>query len=218
MAHEESGMLPPSTCPPPTWTARAFGGQRAIPLDWLDAYALARVLYQVFLRPPLPPLSQGAGEDELTAACKHLATIPCDDVPELKGLITPLLKVLDGTCLEAHEFFDAICRNTLRAFSDPPPSSRRQHGHFTQDELFAFCTTVIEAHLTRDSLLNSIPAAITAGLPDNLPPREQLLTDLNRLNTWPSSTAQHPIKTWLKNAFFHTDSALFTKALKRLPR
>jgi hypothetical protein len=200
------------------WSSAVPRVKRPLLGGWLDAHALARVLYEVFLRPPLRPLAQGAGEDELLAACNHLRTITCPDVPELDGLIAALLTMLDGACVDAGEFLEAIPGNTIKLSSDPQYPPQPGAACFTQDELFGFCAIVIEARLTRDSLLHAIPSAIIAGLPDNLPPREQFLTDLNRLNRWLSSTVQHPMKVWLKNALFHTDAAIFTQALKRFPR
>ena len=69
--------------------------------EWLDAYALARVLYQEFLRPPLAPLPLLATEEELRHACEHLASIPSQGESDLQRLITALQSMFDESYPDA---------------------------------------------------------------------------------------------------------------------
>jgi hypothetical protein len=208
MAYQESGAVAPNARPASPPSSERPRPEQHASAEWLDAYALARVLYQVFLRPPLAPLPLLATEEELRKAGAHLASIPCDEEPELQGLIAALGSMLDDTCPDARTFLEQISP-TLHATSDS------WRPLFSQDELQPLCTEVIAARLSRDSLLVMMPDAVIACLSEKLGHRDQILDDLDRLNRWPPSDTPHPMRIWLKNAAYCDSSAVFTRALKR---
>ncbi|MEP7124985.1 MAG: hypothetical protein ABJE95_28910 [Byssovorax sp.] len=209
MAYQESGVVASNAQPahpPGTRIARPKSHASG---KWLDVYALARVLYQVFFRPPLPQLPLLATEPQLSQACEHLASIPSTDNPELQALITALASVLDESCPDAPTFLGIIAPNS-DAVSDS------SHPIFSQDELQPICTAVFHARLTRDSLIVMMPDAVIASFSKKDTERDQILDDLDRLNRWPWAETPHPLRIWLKNAAFCDSSAtVFTLALKR---
>jgi serine/threonine protein kinase len=209
MAYQESGAVTLNARPAHPPSVRSPRPKPHTTAEWLDAYALARVLYQAFLRPPLARLPLLATEEELSQACEHLASIPSQGEPELQCLITALASMFDESCPDAATFLDMISP----ASDDQPPDPGRPL--FSQDELQPLCTAVITAHLSRDALLVCIPYEVICRLSMQTTHRDQILDDLDRLNRWPLSVAPHPLQIWLKNAAYGDNSAIFTRALER---
>jgi serine/threonine protein kinase len=225
MAYEESDLSIEQAWPVHPASDRQRVHRRAANRADRDVEALARVIYEVFLQPPIKSGSPRFDEEGMDAACEHLMEITIDDIDGLQALIAALLSVLnvDRARPLPGDFLDAITRVDLESAIDMPESAvttRRPPG-FIDDQLFLFCETVVRAGIERSSLLDKIPPEITGALIDIPSPTEQILADVTYLNAWRSSVDPHPMKIWLKNAKLLSvepeDKEIFTIALKRFP-
>jgi hypothetical protein len=215
MAYQEGGSLAPdgrpSHPPPSLGNPRPKQHTSAV---WLDACALARVLYQAFLRPPLAPPSLLATKDELEQACDHLASIPFEGNPDLQCLITALQSVFDETCPDAPTFLDMISPTT----EEEPPA--RSQPLFSYEQLLAFIPPLIAAKVHPVLLFVMIPPEISCRRTTGHPDKEQYLIDLALLSAEPSSSDDHPLVTWLQTARScvepRTEASVYTDALHQL--
>lgn len=73
--------------------------------------------------------------------------------------------------------------------------------YLTGDEIHELVNVVIELHLTRDVLVESLDPGLRASLPVHKAPKEQILSDLLILNRCkPLKDGEVPIKKWLETA------------------
>ncbi|MEP7120301.1 MAG: hypothetical protein ABJE95_05305 [Byssovorax sp.] len=179
--------------PPPSF--RAVGPSRPLTGEWADAYALAKVLYNAFLRGGSPPLEDHA-EEARNMACDQLATLRCE-VYGLAGLVAALQGMFRYTTQEASTFLREIC---LLDHTVGPVSfvARR----LTVNEIHELIVPLVEAKIKPNELFSGIRRLESCegrgGL--GLPTLLQDLTMLNELTRpWPDG--EDPLVIWLKNAY-----------------
>jgi serine/threonine protein kinase len=214
MAYQESGVGAPGPRPSHPPSVRNPRPKQHTSAEWLDACALARVLYQAFLRPPLAPLPLLATEEELGRACEHLASIPSQGEPDLQCLITALESMFDGSCPDARTFLEMISPSSDE---EPQVPSRPLFSH---DQLLAFIPPLIAANISPKIVFAMISTDIIGNRETGHPPKEQYLIDLALLSAQPASSEDHPLVTWLQTARMcvqpRAEASVYTDALLQL--